>query len=247
MSGHSHWATIKHKKQASDAKKGKLYSKISRMIMIAVKEGRSTDPDTNAKLANAIQKARDASMPMANVESAIKRASGQGGEVLETATYAGVYQGVSILVNVLTDNKNRAVAEISKIFERNGAKFTQTSAVMFKFEKKGKITVEANGVDEEKFMDDVANAGADNYERVEDMYEVTCSSDNFSDVKKALTAKYKVKSADISLSPTQMVTVDEATAKKLLMLIEEIEDHDDVQDTLFDADIPESVLQALSK
>lgn len=247
MSGHSHWATIKHKKQASDAKKGKLYSKISRMIMIAVKEGKTTDPETNPKLANAIQKARDASMPMVNVENAIKRASGQGGEALEAATYAGVFQGVSILVNVLTDNKNRAVAEISKIFERNGAKFTQTSAVMFKFEKKGKITIEAAGVDEEKLLDDVSNAGAENYERVEDVYEITCSADSFSDVKKALTGKYKVRSADISLSPTQLVKVDEEVAKKLLALIEEIEDHDDVQDTVFDADIPESVLQAFSK
>src|SRR5437016_1683083 len=190
MSGHSHWATIKHKKGAIDAKRGKLWSKLSRAIIIAARHG-GGDPNMNLKLRYAIDKAREVSMPKDNIERAIKRGTGEvEGMTFEELTYEGYGSGgVAILVDVLTDNRNRTLGEVRKIFERGGGKMGSAGNVAFLFERKGTIAVEAAGVDEDTLMGIALDAGAEDMNRDGSLFIITTDPVSFAAVQTALTAK----------------------------------------------------------
>src|SRR5271169_4421797 len=186
MSGHSHWATIKHKKGAVDAKRGKLWSKLSRAIIIAARHG-GGDPSMNLKLRYAIDKARAVSMPKDNIERAIKRGTGEvEGLIFEEITYEGFGPGgVAVLVEVLTDNRNRTNGEIRKIFERGGGNMGSAGCVGYLFERKGLFTVPTRGVDEDALMGIVLEAGADDMKPAGDVYEITCDPSQFNKVQEA--------------------------------------------------------------
>src|SRR5205807_240687 len=184
MSGHSHWATIKHKKGAIDAKRGKLFSKLSRAIIIAARHG-GGDPETNLKLRYAIDKAREVSMPKDNIERAVKRGTGEmEGVTYEEITYEGYGPGgAAFLVDVLTDNRNRTASEIRKIFERSGGKMGSAGNVAFLFERKGSFALDASATDEDTLMGIALDAGADDLKRTGSTFEITCDPSAFNQVK----------------------------------------------------------------
>src|SRR3974377_2058623 len=187
MSGHSHWATIKHKKGAIDAKRGKLWSKLSRAIIIAARHG-GGDPTMNLKLRYAIDKAREVSMPKDNIERAIKRGTGDmEGQVFEELTYEGIGPGgVALLVDVVTDNRNRTNGEIRKVFERHGGKMGSAGNVAFLFERKGVFGIDAAAVAENKLMEIALEAGADDLKRSGSTFDITCDPGAFNQVQEAL-------------------------------------------------------------
>ncbi len=231
MSGHSHWATIKHKKGAIDAKRGKLFSKLSRAIIIAARHG-GGDPEMNLKLRYAIDKARQVSMPKDNIERAVKRGTGDmEGLVFEEITYEGYGPGgVAVLVDVVTDNRNRTSGEIRKIFERNGGKMGSAGCVAYLFERKGLISVNAADTDEDTLMGIALEAGADDLKRAGSTFDVTCEPAAFSAVQAAIEkAGLKPVVAEISQLPKAPTEVDTETAKKVMRLHEALDDHDDVQ------------------
>jgi YebC/PmpR family DNA-binding regulatory protein len=241
MSGHSHWATIKHKKGAIDAKRGKLFSKLSRGIIIAARHG-GGDPEMNLKLRYAIDKAREVSMPKDNIERAIRRGTGEvEGVVLEEITYEGYGPGgVALLVDVVTDNRNRTAAEIRKIFERSGGKLGSAGAVKHLFHRKGYFVVPVDGLDEDKVMAVALDANAEDVKRKFGIYEITCDPAHFNEVKDALT---KGGLTPTMSSITQLadlpMEVDLETAKKVYRLMDGLEDHDDVQEVHVNTYIPE--------
>src|ERR1700722_16698240 len=213
MSGHSHWATIKHKKGAVDAKRGKLWSKLSRAIIIAAKNG-GGDPTMNLKLRYAIDKAREVSMPKDNIDRAIKRGTGDTeGQVFEEITYEGIGPGGSfVMVDVLTDNRNRTSGEVRKIFDRAGGKMGSAGSVGYLFDRKGVFGVEASATDEDTLMSLVLDAGADDMKKNGDMFEITCSPASFSAIKQALEkANIPVAHSDISQVPKVPRDVDVET------------------------------------
>src|SRR5262245_31994961 len=231
MSGHSHWATIKHKKGAIDARRGKLWSKLSRAIIIAARHG-GGDPTMNLKLRYAIDKARDVSMPKDNIERAIKRGTGEGGgDVLEELTYEGFGPGgVAVLIDVMTDNRNRTSGEVRKILERGGGKMGSAGNVSFLFDRKGQIAVEASTTDEDTLMGQALEAGADDMKREGDLFVITTDPATFSAVKIALEGQgVKTTNAEISQVPKVPRDVDEETGRKVSRLLEALDDHDDVQ------------------
>lgn len=244
MSGHSHWATIKHKKGAIDAKRGKLWSKLSRAIIIAAKNG-GGDPTMNLKLRYAIDKAREVSMPKDNIERAIKRGTGETeGVTFEELTYEGFGpDGVAILVDVLTDNRNRTNGEVRKILERGGGKMGSSGNVAFLFERKGLIAVEAAGVDEDHLMGVALDAGADDLKNQGDVFEITTDPAAFAKVKEALeTAGIKMANAEITQLGKAPRDVDEETGKKVARLMEALDDHDDVQNVHTDANLTAAMM-----
>jgi YebC/PmpR family DNA-binding regulatory protein len=244
MSGHSHWATIKHKKGAIDAKRGKLWSKLSRAIIIAARHG-GGDPETNLKLRYAIDKARSVSMPKDNIERAIKRGTGETeGVTFEEITYEGYGPGgTAILVEVLTDNRNRTVSEINKIFERNGGKLGTAGSAAYLFERKGAISVEAASTDEDTLMGIALDAGADDFKRSGSTFDITCDPTLFNQVQEALKNKGITPTvAEIAQVPKAEIDVDNETGKKVLRLMEAIEDHDDVQNVYTNAKISEAMV-----
>jgi len=249
MSGHSHWATIKHKKGATDAKRGKLWSKLSRAIIIAAKNG-GGDPDTNLKLRYAIDKAREVSMPNDNINRAVKRGTGEvEGAVYEELTYEGFGSGgVAVLVDVLTDNRNRTAGEIRKIFERCGGKMGSSGNVAFLFKRKGSFSVDAKTVDEDTLMGIVLDAGAEDLKRSGGMFDIYSDPTAFNAVKEAL-AKNNLTTAvaEISQVAEVPVDVDAETGAKVLRLVEALHDHDDVQNVYFNANISEEMVAALAK
>ncbi len=243
MSGHSHWATIKHKKGAIDAKRGKLWSKLSRAIIIAARHG-GGDPNMNLKLRYAIDKAREVSMPKDNIERAIKRGTGEvEGMQFEELTYEGLLGGVAFLVDCLTDNRNRTSGEVRKIFERSGGKMGSAGSVAYLFERKGLLHVEAKGNDEDTLMGIVLDAGAEDMRRQGENFEIVCDPASFNKVQEALTAN---KITPINSEITQLakvpVDVDAEMGRKVLRLHEALDDHDDVQHVCFNANIPDEVL-----
>lgn len=242
MSGHSHWATIKHKKGAADAKKGKMFSKFARLVTVAAKEG-GGDPEKNLKLQEAIAKARSINMPKDNIDRAIKKGTGEvEGVSFERATFEGYGPGgVAVLVDVLTDNKNRATAEIRKLFERNSGNFG--SAVAWQFEKKGIIRVMGQGIKEDDVLQVALEHGADNVENIDGNFEVTCAPENFQKIKVELSTKFKLESDEVTLVPKSYVKVDDNIGKKMLNLMDALEDHDDVQGVFSNADFPDSILK----
>jgi YebC/PmpR family DNA-binding regulatory protein len=249
MSGHSKWSSIKHKKGAADAKRGKLFSKLSRAIIVAAREG-GPDPDGNATLATAIQKARDNSMPKDNIERAIARGAGTAsdGEAYEHVTYEGYGpSGVALFVEALTDNRNRTASDVRHIFTKNDGSLGESGSVAWLFERKGVVLV-ADSVDEEELTFAAADGGAEDVVREGSSFEVISSPDDLQTVRAALEgAGISYESADLTMLPKTTVPVeDESAAKKLLRLMDALEENDDVQDVYANFDIPERILETAS-
>src|SRR5712691_7224663 len=231
MSGHSHWATIKHKKGATDAKRGKLFSKLSRAIIIAARHG-GGDPEMNLKLRYAIDKARQVSMPKDNIDRAVKRGTGElEGLTFEEITYEGYGPGgVAMLVDVVTDNRNRTAGEIRKIFERSGGKMGSAGCVAYLFERKGILSVNTADTDEDTLMGIVLDAGADDLKRSGSTFDITCDPHVFNQVQEALQKNgLNPVVAEISQIPKVPVDVDAETATKVLRRMEALDEHDDAR------------------
>ena len=250
MSGHSKWSSIKHKKGAADAKRGKLFSKLSRAIIVAAREG-GADPEGNASLATAIQKARDASMPKDNIERAIARGAGTAtdGEVYETVTYEGYGpEGVAVFVEALTDNRNRTAADVRHVFAKHEGNLGTSGAVAWLFERKGVLIVPSDGVDEETLMLVAADGGAEDVDLDGSSFQVIASPDDLAAVRAALDdAEIAYDSADLTMLPKTTVSVeDEGAAKKLVRLMDALEDNDDIQAVYANFDIPEGILERVA-
>jgi len=244
MSGHSHWATIKHKKGAIDAKRGKLFSKLSRAIIIAARHG-GGDPETNLKLRYAIDKARGVSMPKDNIERAVKRGTGEmEGLVFEEILYEGYGPGgVAMLVDILTDNRNRTASEIRKIFERSGGKMGSAGCVGYLFERKGTFSIDASTTDEDTLMGIALDAGADDLKRSGSTFDITCDPTVFAQVQEALQKNgLATVVAEISQVPKAPVEVDVDMGRKVIRLMEALDDQDDVQNVYSNVNISEAMV-----
>ena len=249
MSGHSHWATIKHKKGAADAKRGRLWSKIARMIIVAARAG-GGDPSSNLTLRYSIDKAKAANMPKDTIDKAIKRGTGEiEGATFESIQYEGYGpSGVAIVVETLTDNRNRTGPEIKRIFEKHGGSFGTPGCVSWMFHKKGLITVQTSSIGEDDLMELALGAGAEDMQNAGEVYEITCEPSAYEPLKKALEGKgIPIQSADISKVPETMVLIaTPEAARKVISLMEAIDDHDDVQNVHANFDIPEDVMAKVS-
>jgi YebC/PmpR family DNA-binding regulatory protein len=249
MSGHSHWSTIKHKKGAADAKRGKVWSKVARMIIVAAKKG-GGDPNANHGLRYAIDKAKSVSMPKDTIDKAIKKATGEGGTVnFEEMVYEGYGpKGVAIMVDVLTDNRTRTVAEIKKIFERHGGAMGAAGCVGWMFHKKGLITVKTEAVKEDDLMELALGSGAEDMRDIGGLYEITCQPAAFEGLKKALEAKaIPMEVAEVSMIPANEIPINDAeTARKIIGLMDEFEDCEDVQNAYANFNIPEDIIAKVS-
>jgi YebC/PmpR family DNA-binding regulatory protein len=250
VSGHSKWSSIKHRKGAADAKRGKLFSKLSRAIIVAAREG-GPDPEGNAALATAIQKARDSSMPKDNIERAVARGSGAtaDGESFESVAYEGYGPGgVAVFVEVLTDNRNRTAAEIRHVFAKNDGNLGTSGAVAWLFERKGVLVVPADAVDEDELVLAAAEGGAEDVERDGSSFQVISAPDDLAAVRAMLeSAGVGYESSELTMLPKTTVAVeDESTARKLVRLMDGLEDNDDVQAVYANFDIPEGILEAVA-
>jgi YebC/PmpR family DNA-binding regulatory protein len=249
MSGHSKWSSIKHKKGAADAKRGKLFSKLSRAIIVAAREG-GPDPAGNLALQNAIEKARSYSMPKENIERAIAKGAGTDseGSGYETVVYEGYGpEGVAVLVEALTDNRNRTASEIRHLFAKHGGNLGATGAVAWQFERRGVILVPAEGVDEDVLFLAAVEGGADDVELDESSFQITCAPESFGAVREAVEAAgFPIDSAELPMVPKVTVSIsDEAAVRKVMRLVDGLEEADDVQDVYANFDIPEAVLEAV--
>ena len=250
MSGHSKWSSIKHKKGAADAKRGKLFSKLSRAIIVAAKEG-GPDPANNLALQNAIEKARSYSMPKDNIDRAIAKGSGSGADAdaFETVVYEGYGpEGVAVIVEALTDNRNRTASDVRHLFAKHGGNLGATGAVAWQFERRGVVVVPADGVDEEELLLVAADGGADDVEQDGDVFQVTSAPEALAAVRSSIEeAGFAVDSAELQMVPKTTVAVeDEGKARQVMRLVDALEDNDDVQDVYANFDIPERVLEAVA-
>ena len=248
MSGHSKWHSIKHKKGAADAKRGKLFAVLIRQIEVAARAG-GGDLESNATLRTMVQKARDNSVPMDTIQRAIKRGTGEEeGVVYESVTYEGYAPGgVAMIVQALTDNRNRTSAEVKNLFTRNGGSFAEPGAVSWQFERKGMVNVD-KAVDEDELTMVAADAGADDVQDTGDAWQVTTPPTELHAVRTAIEeAGMKVESSDLTMLPTTAVELsEESQAKTILRLMDALEDHDDVEAVYANFDIPDAVLEAVS-
>ncbi len=241
MSGHSKWSTIKRKKGANDAQRAKIFTKIAREIIVAVKAG-GPEPDNNSSLKDAIAKARAANMPNDNINRTIKKATGStDGDNYENITYEGYGpNGVAVIVEALSDNRNRTAADVRHYFDKFGGNMGQTGCVSFMFDRKGVIVIENDSIDEDTITMDALEAGAEDIEIDEECVEITTAPDDFHAVRDALEGKYELSSAEITMVPQTMVTLtDEEHIKLMTKLIENLEDNDDVQNIYHNWDAPE--------
>ena len=250
MSGHSKWSSIKHKKGAADAKRGKLFSKLSRAIIVAAREG-GPDPAGNLALQNAIEKARSYSMPKDNIERAIAKGSGSDteGSSFDTVVYEGYGpEGVAVLVEALTDNRNRTASEVRHAFSKHGGNLGTTGAVAWQFERRGVVLASAENVDEEDLLLAAADAGAEDVELDGSSFVISSPPEALSAVREAVEAAgFTVESAELAMIPKATVAIaDESTARQVLRLVEGLEESDDVQDVYANFDIPETVLEAVA-
>jgi YebC/PmpR family DNA-binding regulatory protein len=244
MSGHSHWATIKHKKAATDAKRGKLFSKLAKDIIMAA-QGGGGDADANYALRGAIDAAKAANVPRDNIDRAVKRGTGElPGVSYERLSYEGYGpHGIAIVVDVLTDSRNRTASELRKIFSLRGGKMEGSVAWMF--ESKGLITVPAEGVVEDDLMALVLDAGADDLTRQETAFEITTSPHDFHKVRQALLDRgLKIEVAELTRLPQALIMLDGEASRKALALLEELQDHDDVQSVYTNLDVPADLAAA---
>ncbi len=246
MSGHSKWATTKYRKGAQDSARAKVFAKIIRQVEVAAREGGS-DMTANASLRTMYSKARDASVPIDTIERAIKRGSGElEGVRYESINYEGYApDGVAVIVECLSDNRNRTGAEIRNLFNKNGGSMAEPGAVSWQFERKGLISL-PRALDEDQIMEAAMEAGAEDLTDEDDHWVVTCSPTDLVAVRAALEgADLTPSSSDLSMVPTSTIEVgDEGEAKKVLRLIEALDDHDDVQNVYANFDIPDSVMAA---
>ncbi len=250
MSGHSKWSSIKHKKGAADARRGKLFSKLSRAIIVAAREG-GPDPTANLALQNAVEKARSYSMPKDNIERAIARGSGTGvdAQAFETVTYEGYGPGgVAVYVEALTDNRNRTAADVRHVFAKHDGSLGSSGAVAWLFERKGVVLVPADGVDEDELMLVAADGGAEDIELDGSTFQVTCAPEDLTAVRETIEAAgLPVEAAQLTMVPKTTVEVDdESAARKIISLLDELEESDDVQDVYSNFDIPERVLETVA-
>jgi YebC/PmpR family DNA-binding regulatory protein len=250
VSGHSKWSSIKHKKGAADAKRGKLFSKLSRAIIVAAKEG-GGDPAGNLALQNAIEKAKSYSMPKDNIDRAIAKGSGADADAsaFEVVVYEGYGpSGVAVIVEALTDNRNRTASDVRHVFAKNDGNLGGSGAVSWLFERRGIVMVDAEGVDEDELTLAAAEGGAEDVELDGSSYQVTCAPEQLAAVREAVEgAGFPVDAAALTMVPKTTVEVaDENEAKKILRLIDQLEDNDDVQDVYANFDIPERVLEAVA-
>ncbi|MBI4654753.1 MAG: YebC/PmpR family DNA-binding transcriptional regulator [Nitrospirae bacterium] len=246
MSGHSKWAQTKHKKAAVDSKRGKLFSKVSKEIIVAAKMG-GGDPNSNSRLRSAIEKARDISMPSENIKKAIMRGTGElQGASYEEIVYEGYGPGgVAIMMEVFTDNKNRTVSEIRNIMSKYGGNMGETGCVSWMFDKKGYILIGKKQTDEDTLMSLTLDAGAEDIKNdpAEENYEVITAPEDMKAVKEAIEkADIKVNLAEITMLPKNYIRLESYDADKMLKLMEALEDHDDVQNVYANFDIPDEVI-----
>ncbi|MDP3920307.1 MAG: YebC/PmpR family DNA-binding transcriptional regulator [Candidatus Omnitrophota bacterium] len=248
MSGHSKWASIKHKKGAVDAKRGKVFTKIIRELTAAAKMG-GGDPDTNPRLRTAIQTAKAANMPAENIERGIKKGTGElEGVTFEEVSYEGYGpQGVAVLVKCLTDNKNRSAAEIRSIFNKTDGSMAGAGSVAWLFEKKGFIVVAKDKATEEQLMEVAVGAGAEDLGADGSAFEIMTPPHDFEAVREAMEkANIPMLSAEVTMIPKTEVSVTANSARNVIKLIETLEDHDDVQNVYSNCDIPEEVMKEVS-
>ena len=248
MSGHSKWSSIKHNKAATDAKRGKLWSRISRDITVAAKIG-AGDPDSNPRLRLAVDKARSANMPKDNIEKAIKKGTGEiEGVSYEEILYEGYGpNGVAVMVHALTDNRSRTAPDIKKLFERKNGNLGATNCVAWMFQQKGVIVVAREDADEDQLMEIALESGADDVTASESIYEVTCAPSAFEGVRDAIRdAEITIQSSDLNMVAENNVVLDINAARKVLDLVETLEEHDDVQSVSSNFDIPDDVLAQLA-
>jgi YebC/PmpR family DNA-binding regulatory protein len=249
LSGHSKWASIKRKKGATDAKRGQLFSKLVRAIIVAARDG-GPDPAGNLALQNAIEKAREAAMPKDNIERAIAKGSGAGTDAAayETVTYEGYGPGgVALFVEALTDNRNRTAADVRQAFTKSDGNLGESGSVAWLFERKGVILVEGSA-DEDELVLAAADAGADDVETEESSYRVLTAPESLHAVRAALEeGGLAIESAESTMVPKTEVSIeDETTARKVVRLMDELEENDDVQSVYSNFDIPERVLEAVA-
>ena len=250
MSGHSKWSSIKHKKGAADAKRGKLFSKLSRAIIVAAKEG-GPDPAGNLALQNAIEKARSYSMPKDNIDRAVAKGSGADADAstFETVVYEGYGpNGVALIVEALTDNRNRTAADVRAAFSKYDGNLGGSGAVAWLFERRAVILVDAERADEDELTLAAAEGGADDVEQDGSSYRVTGAPEALSRVREAIEqAGIEVDSAELTMVPKTTISLeDEGSAKKTLRLIDALEESDDVQEVYANFDIPEQVMEAVA-
>jgi YebC/PmpR family DNA-binding regulatory protein len=248
VSGHSKWATIKHKKGAADVKRGKLFAKLIKQVEVAARQG-GGDVETNPTLRTMFQKARDNSVPLDTIERAIKRGTGElEGIEYESITYEGYApHGVALYLEILTDNRNRTAAEVRSLFSKNGGSMAEPGAVAWQFERKGIVHV-AGAVSEDDLMLVALDAGADDIVDEGDTWRVTCEPTDLTSLREALEAeKIPVENADLTMLASSTVALDTPeAAKAVLRLVDLLDDHDDVQDVHANFDIPDEVLQAVA-
>ena len=250
MSGHSKWSSIKHKKGAADAKRGQLFSKLSKAIIVAAKNG-GGDPANNLALQNAIEKAKSYSMPRDNIDRAIAKGSGADADAdaFESITYEGYGpEGVAVIVEALTDNKNRTAADVRHLFSKHGGNLGTDGSVSWQFERRGVVVVPAGGVDEDELFMAAADGGADDIEQDGDVFQITSAPEQFAAVRGAVEAAgFSVESSELMLVPKTTIAVDDETkARQVMRLVDALEENDDVQDVYANFDIPEQVLEAVA-
>lgn len=242
MSGHSKWENIKRKKGATDAARAKIFTKVGREISVCVKEG-GPDPAGNAHLRDLIAKAKASNVPNDNIDRIIKKAAGEGSKNnYESMVYEGYGPcGVAVIVECLTDNKNRTAGDIRHYFDKFGGNMGTSGCVSFMFNLQGSVVIENNGADEDKIMDDCFEAGADDFNVEDEIVEISCEPNKVHDVNESLTAMgYKVLSAESMQVPSNYTTIDdEDAAKKMQLLLDSLDDNDDVQNVWHNWDMPE--------
>lgn len=239
MSGHNKWASIKHKKAATDAKRGKIFTKIIREMVVAAKEG-GGNIENNARLRKAVDDARAANMPQDNIKKAIQRGTGElPGAVYEEITYEGYGPaGVALIVETTTDNKNRTASEIRKIFSKHSGSMGETGCVGWMFSKKGLITIEKTAGDEDTVMTVALDSGADDFVAEDDVYEIYTKTEDFNKVLEAIKAKnIPVMESEISMIPQTYIKLEGENAEHMLKLLDELEEHDDVKNVFSNFDI----------
>ena len=248
MSGHSKWSTIKHQKGAKDAKRGRLFAKLIRAIEVAARSG-GASPEGNATLADAIQKAKDSSVPNDTIDRAVKRGAGEtGGQQLDLVTYEGYAPGgVAVLVEALTDNRNRTAADVRHVFTRGGGSIADAGSVAYLFHRRGQLVVPADGVDEDRVMEVALEAGAEDVEPGEDGLTVTTAPGDLRAVRAAFDqAGIPYDSAEVTMVPSMSVPLERDAAVRVLRLLDALDDLDDVQDVYANFDIPDDVMAEVS-
>jgi|SRR5579862_9471802 len=246
MSGHSKWHNIRLRKGAQDAKRGNLFTKLAKEIIMAAKNG-GGNPDSNLRLRLAIQKAREHSMPQDNIKRSIQRGTGEvEGAVFEEVTYEGYGPGgTAVLVEVATDNKNRTVANIRNLFTKNGGRMGESGSVAYRFRPVGIITIPRSAIDEETVFDVALEAGAEDVRSDDEHFEVVTQPEDFGTVRQAIeAAKIPIANAEYTMEPSDTVQLDGKDAQQMLRLMERLEEDDDVQNVHANFDIPDEVLEA---